>query len=123
MAFFLFLFWVAVNLLVGALIGKAKGRMSGGILWSLLLGPIGWLIVAVGANTKPKCPYCKETVIQGALKCRNCGSELKSGEVEPVSIPKVDRAASAIVRKLVIISSTVLLVIVISLFLLWGFKL
>jgi len=109
MEVYLFLFWVAVNLLVGALIGKSKGRLSAGILWSLLLGPIGWLIVAVGPNTKPKCPYCKDTIIPGAVKCRNCGSELKSGEVEPVSKPKIDRAASSIVRKLVIISCSVLL--------------
>lgn len=40
--------YFAIVVLVGALIGKAKGRMGAAIFFSLLLGPIGWLIIALG---------------------------------------------------------------------------
>lgn len=47
--------WVAVALMagvVGIIIAKAKGVSDGTGFWlGLLLGPIGWLIVALG---KPK---------------------------------------------------------------------
>lgn len=32
--------------------------------------------------TKPmaRCPFCKETIIEGAVKCKHCHSELKPSE-------------------------------------------
>jgi len=103
MEVYLFLLCVAVNLLIGALIGKAKGRVGAGVFWAFLLGPVGWLIVAAGPNLKPKCPYCKGTVIPSAVKCRNCGSELKSGEVESVSQTRTDRTASPFLRAVLVV--------------------
>ena len=41
-----FLFWCGVGGLVGALIGSGKGRAAAGFWLGLLLGVIGWIIVA-----------------------------------------------------------------------------
>ena len=70
--------WLVVGALVGALIGQAKGRPGAGTAFGLLLGPIGWLITALGPNLKPKCPFCGGEIVEGAIKCKNCGSDLRS---------------------------------------------
>lgn len=66
--------------LVGLLIGQKKKRPTAGFLWGLILGPIGWLIVAVGPNMGPKCPECKGDIVAGARKCKNCGADLIRGQ-------------------------------------------
>ena len=63
---------------VGAIIGQSKGRTGAGAFLGLLLGPIGWLVVAVGPNMKLKCPLCGGVIVEGAIKCKNCGSDIKS---------------------------------------------
>jgi len=65
--------WI-IGTLIGALIGQSKGRAIYGAFWAALLGPIGWLIVALGANVKPKCNECGGVVMLGARRCKNCGS-------------------------------------------------
>jgi hypothetical protein len=52
-----FIGWV-LCVLIGALIGKYKGRVDSGVIWSALLGPIGWLIVALQQDLRQKCPEC-----------------------------------------------------------------
>ena len=43
--------WLAF-IVIGAIIGHRKGRLAMGIVWSLLLGPIGVIIVAVMPKTE-----------------------------------------------------------------------
>lgn len=38
--------------LVGAAIGAAKGRAKAGFLFGLLIGPIGWIVIAVGPEKR-----------------------------------------------------------------------
>src|SRR2546426_12731566 len=45
------LIWI-VSLILGCLIGSAKGRVVSGFVWSLLLGPLGVLIVLCLPNLK-----------------------------------------------------------------------
>lgn len=70
--------WPIVGGLIGAAIGQSKNRIAGGLILGLLLGPIGWLLVAVGPNNNPKCTACKGTVEKGATKCKNCGTDLSA---------------------------------------------
>lgn len=46
--------WIFLGPLIGAAIGQTKGRAGAGFFFGLLLGPIGWLIVAVGPDYSPK---------------------------------------------------------------------
>lgn len=40
--------------LIGALIGWAKGRALAGMIWGLVLGPIGWIVIALMRSKLPK---------------------------------------------------------------------
>jgi ribosomal protein L40E len=67
----------AVSILGGALIGWIKGRMLAGIVWAAVLGPIGWIIVALSASRLPVCPECGKGNPANAKACRHCGVNLK----------------------------------------------
>lgn len=69
-------FWLPVSILVGLLIGQYKGRPVLGAVLGLLLGPIGWLLVAVMSNARPTCPFCKGYIVAKALKCKQCASTI-----------------------------------------------
>jgi predicted RNA-binding Zn-ribbon protein involved in translation (DUF1610 family) len=47
-----FICYVAIFGLIGMIIGQTKGWPAAGFLFGALLGPIGWLVVAVGPNIK-----------------------------------------------------------------------
>ncbi len=70
------LWWFILGGLIGALIGKFKGRVALGLFLGVLFGPIGWIIVALLSNERPKCPECGGIVVEGARKCKNCGTVL-----------------------------------------------
>lgn len=74
----IFWIWLILGPLIGAAIGQKKGRTGAGFLFGFLLGPIGWLIVAVGPDMSPGrfCPACKGKVPEGATKCMHCGTDL-----------------------------------------------
>jgi len=74
-----FWIWLILGPLIGAAIGQKKGRAGAGFFFGLLLGPIGWLIVAVGPDITSgrMCPACKGKVPEGATKCMHCGSDLR----------------------------------------------
>lgn len=58
---------------VGALIGWIKGRWLAGLVWGLVLGPIGWLVVALLPSGMQECPECGRRNQPGAKVCRHCG--------------------------------------------------
>jgi hypothetical protein len=67
--------WFAFCGGIGALIGRARGRISSGLVWGVLLGPLGWLVTALLPDHRLECPLCKGTVPQGAVRCMHCGYE------------------------------------------------
>lgn len=67
----------AVCVLGGAAIGWIKGRVRAGIIWGAVLGPIGWIIVALSASKLPACPECAKGNPASAKVCRHCGVNLK----------------------------------------------
>ena len=52
----------AVCILGGALIGWVKGRTLAGIVWAAVLGPIGWIIVALSPSKLPTCPSAARAI-------------------------------------------------------------
>ena len=74
-------FWMTaftvVSIVGGALIGRLKGRMTAGIVWAAVLGPIGWIVIALGRSRLQACPECAKPNQPDALACRQCGANLK----------------------------------------------
>jgi uncharacterized membrane protein YfcA len=76
------LVWSAIGALVGYLIGKWKGRGTLGLWLGLLLGVIGWIIVAVLPDSQRvtgpsrRCPFCAEVVQPAAVVCKHCGRDI-----------------------------------------------
>jgi len=81
--------WAFIGALVGAAIGTKKNRPEAGFLLGLFLGPIGWLLLAVGPDLRPKapaCPHCGGELVLGKTVCRHCGRD----------VPAVDNPPSAL---------------------------
>ena len=57
---------------VGAAIGDKKGRQVAGFSWGFLLGPVGWVLVAVGPDLRRKCVACGACPIEGVRLCAKC---------------------------------------------------
>ena len=74
-------FWMTaftvVSIVGGALIGRLKGRMTAGIIWAAVLGPLGWIVIALGRSRLQACPECAKPNQPDALACRQCGANLK----------------------------------------------
>jgi cyclophilin family peptidyl-prolyl cis-trans isomerase len=84
----------SVSGVLGSMIGLVNGRTEGGFWLGFFLGPIGWVITYLLDDSRLHCPDCLGVVIEGARKCRNCGTMLPpkpivqkqaaSGQVEPL---------------------------------------
>lgn len=66
-----------VCVLGGAAIGWIKGRVVAGMVWGAVLGPIGWIIIALSASKLPTCPECGKGNPGNARACRHCGVNLR----------------------------------------------
>lgn len=73
--------WVEIILgmilsaLLGAFIGNQRNRTAAGMILSLFLGPIGWLVILLGPDYRAKCPECKGVIEPDARRCKYCGVE------------------------------------------------
>ncbi len=76
----LFVIGWLISILIGGLIGRVKQRPLAGVIYALLLGPLGWLIVAVVPGGGKKCPRCAETVKREAKVCKHCQADLSEPE-------------------------------------------
>ena len=62
---------------IGALIGRSKGRWLAGFVWGAALGPIGWIVVAVSKREPRLCPECGRKNPPDAKVCHSCGIEFR----------------------------------------------
>jgi hypothetical protein len=46
--------WNLLFIAVGALLGWWRGRTAEGIVWALVLGPIGWVVILARPRPKPR---------------------------------------------------------------------
>ena len=84
--FLLLVAWVLMAT-VGFFIGDAKGRDLAGAMFGAFLGPIGWLLIAVGPDLRAKCRHCRGAVMAGATHCCHCGQALPPRVPAPVELP------------------------------------
>lgn len=71
----LFLVWL-VSIIIATMIGQRKGTPVLAFMLGVVLGPLGVLIVLASSGNRLPCPYCREKIIKGALKCPHCQSDL-----------------------------------------------
>ncbi|MGL4575986.1 MAG: hypothetical protein ACRCV9_14470 [Burkholderiaceae bacterium] len=79
---FLVAIYALIALGVGIAVGMARGRPLAGFLWALLLGPVGWLLVAVGPDMRNapvrsamrglECPHCAAQIKKDTVWCNAC---------------------------------------------------
>lgn len=60
----------------GALVGRFKDRLMAGVVWGVLFGPIGWLIVLLGPAGRTPCPYCGASITLRQARCGACGAKM-----------------------------------------------
>ncbi len=65
--------WWIFAAIIGYLIGVRRGRPVVGIIYSVLLGPLGWLLtLLLVEDRRPRCPHCREVIQAGAMVCARC---------------------------------------------------
>lgn len=68
--------WAGFGGVIGMAVGSAKGRAFAGALWGVALGPIGWLLVAMGPDMAQRrakrCPHCLGLLPIGQRECAHC---------------------------------------------------
>jgi hypothetical protein len=69
-----------------------RGHVFGGALLGMALGPLGWLF-AVLADSRNRCPLCREAVQQEAQICKSCGVKLAWSEGKPFEYRKAETDA------------------------------
>jgi DNA-directed RNA polymerase subunit RPC12/RpoP len=65
-----------ILVLVGFLCGQTRGDIEAGIAYSMVLGPIGWLLTLVTVDKRVKCPECGGVLAPGARRCMHCGERV-----------------------------------------------
>lgn len=94
---FAWLAWFAIGAIVGAIIARVREQdVVGGAVLSAILGPIGWLILLLRDDDRPKCSECGGRMVFGAKRCRHCGEQRKP-PAPPVPRPEVKIPAEAYV--------------------------
>lgn len=57
---------------VGGLVGERRGRLVGGAITGLLLGPVGWALILLGPDKRRRCGHCLEPIVDQAHVCPHC---------------------------------------------------
>jgi hypothetical protein len=80
---------------IGALIGQRRGRGMTGALLSIVLGPLGWLIVIIMPDAnKAACPACRTMIPFDASICANCRTAVYFNSVQGVFMEKKSTVAA-----------------------------
>jgi hypothetical protein len=66
-----------IFVVVGGFIGSlVNGHVIAGAFLGFFFGPLGWLIVALLPDTRPRCPKCKAVVSAADNACPDCKTAL-----------------------------------------------
>jgi hypothetical protein len=84
-------FGSVISAVIGGMIGSVRNQITSGVVWGLLLGPLGWLITFLLPDQRYKCPECHGPIEEGVRRCRHCGVDLiavKEKELSRVNLEK-----------------------------------
>lgn len=71
------IFWAGLGAVIGGYLGHTfKNRAFDGVFLSLLCGWVGWIIILMLPDRRPKCEQCKTPIRKGAKVCAACGAKL-----------------------------------------------
>lgn len=84
--------------LVGTAIGQGKERAFDGAILGLVLGPLGWLLMAREPHRTVHCVECSGLAVRGARLCRHCGSALVHPETPSSPQLTADLAGAQVSR-------------------------
>jgi hypothetical protein len=73
--FLAILAWV-VMVACGGIIGNARGRLLDGVVYAMILGPLGWFLVYMLPPSFPPCPRCGTPHRAKYPLCNGCGNPL-----------------------------------------------
>lgn len=78
---------VGLGAVIGSVVGASRHRPLAGAIWGALLGPIGWLIVAVGPDDAERrakrCPHCLGLLPLQQVECAHCNRRVVWVRGEP----------------------------------------
>ena len=76
MGFFILLYVVAVNGLVGRYVSTLRGRdLKDDTIRGAVFGPLAWIWILMQPDMRPWCPHCSTPRLPGASVCRACRRE------------------------------------------------
>lgn len=66
---------------IGLLIGQRRGRGFAGLVWGMVLGPVGWLLMfllpSAASRKAGACPHCGGVLPVGQMSCNHCGNAVR----------------------------------------------
>ena len=71
---------ICASATVGAIIGEWHGTRNAGAVFGALLGPIGWLIVALN-DYRQRCTTCGSPISETRTVCPHCRNAIRSRRV------------------------------------------
>jgi hypothetical protein len=106
----LYIIYVA-SIFIGQAVGEQKGRVYSGLIWTLLFGPIGLIVVLSlpesgertnsDENYMKTCPHCGILILKAARVCRFCSNCVEnfdppdSNAIQNLDIKSVDTQIAA----------------------------
>src|SRR5262245_14494615 len=114
---FWIVFWLIVNTVIGYAIGKRKHDVTGSVILSILLGPIGWLIAAISTGVLRKCPFCSEGIVPDANVCRYCGRDLPELATKWPQAAAPSMGNAAFIWTLIIVAMTFAIIVAVAIWL------
>lgn len=94
------LIWIVCGIAAAKI---ASDRGASGCLWfglGMLFGPFGLAFSFAAGNSLWKCPVCRKSIREDALKCPYCQTDLRSKyQTSLVSVPKSKSVGSGVVLR------------------------
>lgn len=73
----------------GLFLGQSRNRTITGLVLGALLGPMGWIVIALGPDRRRKCVYCHGALRTNETRCEKCGYDVQDRDYDSEVTPFV----------------------------------